>query len=198
MADREHRAEARSMRALWEARRVLVVGPGVPEGLDARRARAVLAAQLAAPGTGPEVTVLGVAGELGEDVRLRTRQRSRRPWIAVVTLPARGALCGSGSRVFARTLVVLGGLRGGPEGSSATERCVPRIGRDAIGPSPSASHPGEEAPLSLTLAARSPCPVGRAVLPVTAVAARLLDDATARGIGVSQFLSAGTGPTSRQ
>src|SRR5690606_18400008 len=40
MADREHRAGARSMRALWEARRVLVVGPGGPEGLDARRARA--------------------------------------------------------------------------------------------------------------------------------------------------------------
>lgn len=204
MADREHRAEARSMRALWEARRVLVVGPGVPEGLDARRARAVLAAQLAAPGTGPEVTVLGVAGELGEDVRLRTAATiddvAGPVDLAVVALPGPGVLSAvpSLARLGVRTLVVLsaGFAEEGPEGLERQRellRTAHRAGMRVIGPeSFGVARPGEEAPLSLTLAARSPLPGGVGLFcQSAAVAARLLDDATARGIGVSQFLSAG-------
>src|SRR5690554_6076090 len=204
MADREHRAEARSMRALWEARRVLVVGPGVPEGLDAQRARAVLAAQLAAPGTGPEVTVLGVAGELGADVRLRTAATiddvAGPVDLAVVALPGSGVLAAvpSLARLGVRTLVVLsaGFAEEGPEGLERQRellRTAHRAGMRVIGPeSFGVARPGEDVPLALTLAARSPLPGGVGLFcQSAAVAARLLDDATARGIGVSQFLSSG-------
>jgi len=65
MADREHRAEARSMQALLSARRVLLVGPGpvgpgraTPEHHLAQR---VVDAALADPGD-TELTVLGAPG----------------------------------------------------------------------------------------------------------------------------------------
>jgi acyl-CoA synthetase (NDP forming)/RimJ/RimL family protein N-acetyltransferase len=60
MADREHRAEARSMQGLLSARRVLLVGPGPesPAAPEAHLARRVIQAAVADPGD-IELVVLG-------------------------------------------------------------------------------------------------------------------------------------------
>ncbi|MFD6177081.1 MULTISPECIES: GNAT family N-acetyltransferase [unclassified Isoptericola] len=67
MADREHRAEARSMQALLSARRVLLVGPGPagpgPATPEHHLARRVVDSALADPGD-TELTVLGAPGPL--------------------------------------------------------------------------------------------------------------------------------------
>src|SRR5690606_15223080 len=62
MADREHRSEARSMQGLLSARRVLLVGPATPRGVDPTvrelQAARVREAHAAAPGD-TELVVLG-------------------------------------------------------------------------------------------------------------------------------------------
>ncbi|MFE6970512.1 GNAT family N-acetyltransferase [Isoptericola sp. NPDC057653] len=67
MADREHRAEARSMQALLSARRVLLVGPGPagpgPATPEHHLAQRVVDSALADPGD-TELTVLGAPGPL--------------------------------------------------------------------------------------------------------------------------------------
>ena len=203
MADREHRAEARSMRALWEARSVLVVGPGPHGGLDTLRARAVLTGQLAVPGTGPRVTALGVE-DVGDDPRLTLADSiddvAGPVDLAAVALPAADVLgwVPSLARLGVRTLVVLSAGfveegRDGLERQRELVRTAHRAGMRVIGPeSYGVVRTGDESPLALSLASRAPVPGGVGLFcQSAAVAARLLDDATRRGVGVSQFLSSG-------
>ncbi|AEG44539.1 GNAT family N-acetyltransferase [Isoptericola variabilis] len=71
MADREHRAEARSMQGLLSARRVLLVGPGPgnPTSPEAHLARRVIEAAVADPGD-TELVVLGAPGPVPAAPRL--------------------------------------------------------------------------------------------------------------------------------
>ncbi len=73
MADREHRAEARSMQGLLSARRVLLVGPGEqragrPPSSEHHLAQRVLDAAAADPGD-TELVVLGAPGPVPAGVR---------------------------------------------------------------------------------------------------------------------------------
>lgn len=206
MADREHRAEARSMRAVWDATSVLVIGPGAAPGLDADRARAVLVAQLAASGTGPRVTALGVdvPESAFADPRLSvaaTIDDVAGPVdLAVVALPGPEVLAvvASLARLGVRTLVVLsaGFAEEGPAGLERQRellRTAHRAGMRVVGPeSYGVLRPDDDAGLHFVLAPRVPGPGGVGLFcQSAAVAVRLLDGAAERGLGVSQFLSAG-------
>jgi len=205
MADREHRAEALSMRSLWDAASVLVIGPGEREpGLDAARARAVLVAQLGQPGPPVRVATLGVhvpAG-LSDHPRLvvaATIDDVLGPvQLAAVALPAAEVLAvvPSLARLGVRAVVVLstGFAEDGPEGL-ALQRALLRTAHSAgirvIGPG-SFGIARPEGGLNLTLAPRVPGPGGVGLFcQSAAVAVRLVDDAVTRGIGVSQVLSSG-------
>ncbi|NLF04239.1 MAG: GNAT family N-acetyltransferase [Actinomycetales bacterium] len=205
MADREHRAEARSMQSLWDADSVLVVGPGsqVP-GLDAARAHAVLVAQLAQAAPSPRVAALGVhvPEELSGHPRLvvaPTIDDVPGPvQLAAVALPAAEVLAvvPSLARLGVRAVVVLstGFAEDGPEGLALQRellRTAHSAGIRVIGPgSFGIARPGGG--LNLSLAARVPDPGGVGLFcQSAAVAVRLVDDAVARGIGTSQVLSSG-------
>ncbi len=207
MADREHRAEARSMRALWDAESVLVIGPGArATGLDARRARTVLAGQLAQPGPGPRIAALGVdvPPEAAADQRLTLATSiddvAGPVQVAAVALAAPDVLAvvPSLARLGVRAVIVLsaGFAEDGPEGLALQRellRTAHLAGMRVVGPeSYGIARPGGSGGLHLSLAAHAPAPGGVGLFcQSAAVAVRLLDDAAARGIGVSQFLSSG-------
>lgn len=200
MADREHRAESRSMRALWEAGSVLVWGPGRP-GTDEARARAVLSAQLAEdPGVRVVALDVPLPQELGEgrlEVARSIDDVQGPVELAALALPAERVLAAvpSLARLGVRTLVLYSGgfAEDGPHGRQLQRellRTARSAGMRVVGPaSYGVARPGR---LRLTLGERVPRP-GHVGLfcQSAAVAVPLLSDAVARGLGVSQFLSAG-------
>jgi len=204
MADREHRAEARSMRALWDASSVLVVGPGSgAKGLEALRARAVLAGQLAIPGERPRLVALDVpdARRLADgrlELAASIDDVAGPVELAVVSLPAPQVLAvvPSLARLGVRALVLVsaGFAEEGPEGLALQRemlRTAHLAGMRVVGPG-SFGLLRPESGLHLTLGAHAPAPGGVGLFcQSAAVAVRLLDEAASRGVGVSQFLSAG-------
>ncbi|HEY0118779.1 MAG TPA: GNAT family N-acetyltransferase, partial [Cellulomonas sp.] len=204
MADREHTAEARSMRALFEAHSVLVVGPG-DGGRDLHQAMAqrvcrslrgeAVAGRLA-------VHAVGVAGDLVPGVV---------PWRALADVPCpvdvavlateageAVTVVGLLGQLGVRTVVVLSGgfAEEGPAGLDRQRRLLRAAhgaGMRLVGPSSyGVAATGPDRVLDLSLAGQLPGagPVGlfcqSAPFSVTLLAAL-----ERRGLGLSQFLSAG-------
>jgi acyl-CoA synthetase (NDP forming)/RimJ/RimL family protein N-acetyltransferase len=203
MADREHTAEARSMRSLFEAHSVLVVGPG-PGGraLHAGMARRVcgsLGPQAAAgalvvqavgvdarvPGVVPRATPDDVAGPVD---------------VAVLAGEAEElvALVGTLGALGVRTVVVLSGgfAEDGPAGLDRQRRLLRAAhggGMRLVGPSSyGVVATGPDRVLDLSLAERVPGPGPVGLLCQSApFAVPLLAALEHRGLGLSQFVSAG-------
>ncbi|MBF0686223.1 MAG: GNAT family N-acetyltransferase [Cellulomonas sp.] len=208
-ADREHRAEARSMRALLTARSVVVVGPGPDPGPDgalaARQAARVVEGLVPEARTG-RVTVHAVGvGDAGLDANgvshhARIDDVPGPVELAVVALPA--ALVLDAARrlgdLGVRGLVLVSGgfAESGPEGL-ARQRLLVGIAHGAgmrvVGPSSFgllATHDGTT--LDASLAARPPRP-GRVGLfcQSAPLAVTLLAAVERRGLGLAQLVSAG-------
>ncbi|MBO0922651.1 GNAT family N-acetyltransferase [Cellulomonas sp. zg-ZUI222] len=212
-ADREHRAEARSMRALLTARSVVVVGPGPEPGraLTAGQAERVVAG-LAGQARAGRVTVhvVGVGAPEGLDgVGLDADGMHHHARIddvpgpvelAVVALPPERVL-DAARRLGAlgvRGLVLLSGgfAEAGPEGL-ARQRLLVGVAHGAgmrvVGPASFgliATHDGTL--LDVSLAARPPRP-GRVGLfcQSAPLAVTLLGAVERRGLGLAQLVSAG-------
>lgn len=207
-ADREHRAEARSMRALLTARSVVVVGPGADAGeaLAARQAERVLAG-LVGPARAGQLVVhtVGVRGTAGtdEDGVHHHRVVDDVPGpveLAVVALPA-ALVLDAARRLGAlgvRGLVLVSGgfAEAGPEGL-ARQRLLLGVAHGAgmrvVGPSSFgllATHDGTT--LDASLAARPPRS-GRVGLfcQSAPLAVTLLAAVGRRGLGLAQLVSAG-------
>ncbi|MBO3087350.1 GNAT family N-acetyltransferase [Cellulomonas dongxiuzhuiae] len=209
-ADREHRAEARSMRALLTARSVVVVGPGTGSGpgrtLPARQAARVLEGLVPEARTGRVVVhAVGVGDGAGLDANgvshhLRIDDVPGPVELAVVALPAQ--LVPDAARrlgaLGARGLVVVSGgfAEAGPEGL-ARQRLLLGVAHGAgmrvVGPSSFgllATHDGTT--LDASLAARPPRP-GRVGLfcQSAPLAVTLLAAVERRGLGLAQLVSAG-------
>ena len=205
MADREHRAEARSMRGLLGARRVLLVGPGpghgdvqaTPEALLAQR---VLDAAAADPGD-TELTVLGAPGTVPDGVAVA------RDWNEVsdvdlvllavepiAAVDAVGRLAGRGVRGV--VVLAAGYAETGPDGLARQRELLlaaHSAGMRVVGPASYGlltTTPG--ARLHASLAERPPaegvvgvfCQSGPATVTLAATLER-------RGLGVSALVSAG-------
>ncbi|CAM5779830.1 bifunctional acetate--CoA ligase family protein/GNAT family N-acetyltransferase [Cellulomonas persica] len=219
MADREHRAEARSMRAVLGARSVLVVGPVLPGAPPPRTlhlgmARAVLAHLALAD---PQVRVQSVgtdpvpdadatgAADLDERAQAAAVAAAFEGVVgpvdlAVLAVPAQyapavvRAIAPTGARAV--VLMTAGFAETGPEGL-ALQRAVlaaaHRTGMRLIGP---ASYGivslGQDGALNASLADELPAP-GRLGLfsQSAALAVPLLDAARRRGLGLAEFVSAG-------
>ncbi len=203
MADREHTAEARSMRALFEARSVLVVGPGA----SGRPLNAAIAERVCRS-LGPEAAaghvdlhVVGVEGSFPGAV----------PWPALADVPGPvdvAALAGEAEDVVAavgalaplgvRTVVVLSGgfAEEGPEGVERQRRLL-RVAHGAgmrlVGPSSyGVVATGPDRVLALSLAGHLPGPGPVGLFCQSApFSVPLLAALEHRGLGLSQFLSAG-------
>ncbi|WP_448629291.1 GNAT family N-acetyltransferase [Cellulomonas soli] len=219
MADREHRAEARSVRALLTARSVVVVGPGVdadPTGRDARAAHRVLAAVEAGD---PQVGVhaVGVAGVggvggVGPVDAAGAAARGRgvlHDTLAEVPGPVDlAAVSVAAAHVpdVLRDLAPLG-VRGvvllsagfaetgaeGLERQRALLRTAHGLGMRVVGPgSYGLMATGPDGPLNVSLAPTTPTP-GRIGLfcQSAPMAVAMLDAVRTRGIGVSELVSAG-------
>jgi acyl-CoA synthetase (NDP forming)/GNAT superfamily N-acetyltransferase len=215
MADREHRAEARSMQGLLGATSVVLVGPGVPPGdgpdhdgapLDRVLAHRALAALVRSP----DVTVHVVGA--GADVphgRAAPRPHATLADVpgpvdlAVVALPPPDAIDAVRqlARLEVRGVVVLsaGFAETGPEGL-ALQRELLRVAHTAglrvVGPaSYGLLRPGEtrdRPALAATLAEDLPLPGVVGLFSQSApMAVTLLATTARRGLGVSSFLSAG-------
>lgn len=204
MADREHRAEARSVRALLAARSVVVVGPGAtadPRSLDARAAVRVLES-VEAGEPGLVVHAVGVpAGRSGRAIHHDS--------IADVPGPvdlAAVAVASDDVPAVVRALAPLG-VRGvvllstgfaetGPAGlerQQALLRGVHGLGMRLVGPgSFGLVSTGPDGPLNLSLASPAP-PEGRIGLfcQSAPMAVAMLDAVRTRGLGVAQLVSAG-------
>ena len=218
MADREHRAEARSMRAVLAARSVLVVGPVLPGAPPPRTlhlgmARSVLAhLELAEPhvrvqsiGTDHRPADAGyVAAGVG-DVPTGAladlfAQVVGPVDLAVLALPAAcapavvRAIAPTGARAV--VLMTAGFAEAGPEGLALQREVVAaahRAGMRLIGPASygvvSLSRDGA---LNASLADELPAP-GRLGLfsQSAALAVPLLESVRGRGLGLAEFVSAG-------
>lgn len=209
-ADREHRAEARSMRALLTARTVVVVGPGAQEGprptAAALQAARVLAGLVPGARTGAlRVHTVGVGDGVGLDATGVHHHASIDDVpgpveLAVVALPAAQVLD------VARRLGALG-VRGlvlvsdgfaeaGPDGL-ARQRLLLGVAHGAgmrvVGPSSFgllATHDGTT--LDASLAAAPPRPGRVGLFCQSAPLARtLLAAVERRGLGLAQLVSAG-------
>jgi len=207
-ADREHRAEARSMRALLTARSVVVVGPGAgaDRGLAARQAERVVAGLVPEARVGRlTVHTVGVGHGAGLDENgvhhhERVDDVPGPVDLAVVALPATRVL-GTARRLGAlgvRGLVLVSGgfAEAGPEGL-ARQRLLLGVAHGAgmrvVGPSSFgllATHDGTT--LDASLAARPPRP-GRIGLfcQSAPLAVTLLAAVERRGLGLAQLVSAG-------
>ncbi|QJW36944.1 GNAT family N-acetyltransferase [Cellulosimicrobium protaetiae] len=215
MADREHRAEARSMQGLLGATSVVLVGPGVPPGdgpdLDGAPLDRVLAHRaLAALVRSPDVTVHVV--EAGADVpdggaAPRTHATlADVPGpvdLAVVALPPPDAIDAVRqlARLEVRGVVVLsaGFAETGPEGL-ALQRELLRVAHTAglrvVGPASygllRTGEARERPALAATLAEDLPLPGVVGLFSQSApMAVTLLATTARRGLGVSSYLSAG-------
>ncbi|GAB2466194.1 GNAT family N-acetyltransferase [Xylanimonas ulmi] len=210
MADREHRAEARSMQALLSARRVLLVGPG-PERPDgavpgwqsaALLAQRVLDAVAADPGD-TELLALDAPGPLPPTPSVRGLES----WdevpevdLVLLSLPAERAL-GAVRRLAGkgvRGVVVLsaGFAETGPAGLERQRellRAAHGLGMRVVGPASYgivSTVPG--ARLRASLAERPPAPGVVGIFCQSAPAAvTLTATLERRGLGVSALVSAG-------
>jgi acyl-CoA synthetase (NDP forming)/RimJ/RimL family protein N-acetyltransferase len=198
MADREHRAEARSMHALLGARSVVVVGPG-PAGAGTVPGRAAAAAYANLVAGDPELVVHAVGVDEAPSVAL-----------AEVPAPVELAVMAGAEEhaiELVRALAPLG-VRGvvllsggfaerGPEGlerQRAVLRAAHATGMRIVGPASFGILATREdgGTLNASLAAQVP-PTGRIGLfcQSAPLAVTLLDATRRRGLGLSEFVSAG-------
>ena len=202
MADREHRAEARSVQGLLGARSVLLVGePDAPPGsaLDLLAGRGL--ASLVAAAVGP-VQVVGIAGvdSARASYRARLQDVVGPVDLAVVALPAPdiAAVVRRLVRLGVRGVVVLStGFAETGEAGLALQRELVRTahagGMRLIGP---ASYgffdAAADPPFNASLAETLP-PAGTLGLfcQSAPMAVPILASVAGRGLGVSSFLSAG-------
>ncbi|KQY47826.1 GNAT family N-acetyltransferase [Cellulomonas sp. Root137] len=202
MADREHRAEARSMRDLLHAGSVVVVGPGVDAGetLAGRLASRVLGDLLLGD---PSVLVhaVGVPGDPALPLHAQVADVPAPVELAVVAVPSDEAA--DVVRALARlgvhgvVLVTAGFAEEGPDGldrQRALLRVAHGAGMRVVGPGSYGviSTRAGGLQLNASLAAEPP-PTGRIGLfcQSAPLAVALLSAVRRRGIGVSQFVSAG-------
>ena len=202
MADREHRAEARSMQGLLGARRVLLVGPGpgrpgTPETLIAQR---VLDAAAQDPGD-TELTVLGAPGDVPAGVA-RVHGWAEVPDVDLAILAVEPDAAVDAVRRLgghgARGVVVLaaGYAETGPDGLARQRellRAAHAAGMRVVGPASYGlltTTPG--ARLHASLAERPPTAGVVGVFCQSAPAAvTLAATLERRGLGVSALVSAG-------
>lgn len=210
MADREHRAEARSMQGLLGATSVVLVGPDAPldagaehdgESLDRLLAQRALAALDRSAVT---VHVVGAARAPGEERSHASLADVPGPVdLAVVALPPPAAIDAVRrlARLEVRGVVVLsaGFAETGPDGL-ALQRELLRVAHTAglrvVGPASYGLLRTGDAPdrpaLAATLAHDLPAPGVVGLFSQSApMAVTLLATTARRGLGVSSFLSAG-------
>lgn len=202
MADREHRAEARSMRDLLHAGSVVVVGPGVDAGetLAGRLASRVLADLLLGD---PSVLVhaVGVPGDPALPLHAQVADVPAPVELAVVAVPSDEAA--DVVRALARlgvhgvVLVTAGFAEEGPDGldrQRALLRVAHGAGMRVVGPGSYGviSTRAGGLQLNASLSAEPP-PTGRIGLfcQSAPLSVALLSAVRRRGIGISQFVSAG-------
>lgn len=202
MADREHRAEALSMRGVLHASSVVVVGPGTHEGetLAGRLAARVLADLLVGD---PSVVVhaVGVPGDQAVQVHARLADVPGPVELAVVAVAADAAtdVARELARLHVRGIVLLtsGFAEQGPDGldrQRAVLRAAHGAGMRVVGPSSFGIISTREGGLQLNASlAQSPPAPGRIGLfcQSAPLSVALLAAVRRRGIGVSQFVSAG-------
>ncbi|AEI11969.1 bifunctional acetate--CoA ligase family protein/GNAT family N-acetyltransferase [Cellulomonas gilvus] len=203
VADREHRAEARSMRGVLGARSVLVVGPVLPGAppprpLHLSMARAVLA-HLAAGDPTLRVQAVGVDDGAGpRDDAFATVEAPAD--LAVLAVPAQAApaVVRAIAPLGVRAVVLLSsGFAEDGEAGLARQRAVLAAAHGAgmrvIGPSSfGVLAVGETGTLNASLA-QEPPHAGRVGLfcQSAALAVPLLDAVRRRGLGLAEFVSAG-------
>lgn len=205
MADREHRAEARSMQALLTARRVLLIGPGPDDGAPGWSGHALLAQRvLDAAATDPgdtELFVLHPPGAPGPHAReVPTGADVPEIDLVLLALPAADAvtavrqLAGRG----ARGVVVLsaGFAETGPDGLERQRellRVAHGLGMRVVGPASwgvVTTVPGTR--LRASLAEHAPAPGVVGIFCQSAPAAvTLAATLVRRSLGVSAIVSAG-------
>ncbi|WP_454729160.1 bifunctional acetate--CoA ligase family protein/GNAT family N-acetyltransferase [Cellulosimicrobium protaetiae] len=215
MADREHRAEARSMQGLLGATSVVLVGPGVPPGdgpdhdgapLDRVLAQRALAALVRSPDVTVHVVGAGADVPDGGAAPRRHATLADVPGpvdLAVVALPPPDAIDAVRqlARLEVRGVVVLsaGFAETGPEGL-ALQRELLRVAHTAglrvVGPASygllRTGEARERPALAATLAEDLPLPGVVGLFSQSApMAVTLLATTARRGLGVSSFLSAG-------
>ena len=202
MADREHRAEALSMRGLLHASSVVVVGPGTDAGgtLAGRLASRVLADLLVGD---PSVVVhaVGVPGDPPLPLHARLEDVPGPVELAVVAVPADSAtdVARHLARLDVHGMVLLsaGFAEDGPDGldrQRALLRAAHGAGLRVVGPSSYGIISTREGGLQLnaSLAQEPPAPGRVGLLCQSApLSVALLAAVRRRGIGVSQFVSAG-------
>ncbi|WP_028048578.1 GNAT family N-acetyltransferase [Cellulomonas sp. URHD0024] len=196
MADREHRAEARSVRMLLEARSVVVVGPGTDDSSLAGRLASTVLLDLRAGDPDLVVHSVGVPGEPA-----RSLVDVLGPvGLAIVAVPSDDAVgvIGDLASLGVRGVVLLsaGFAEDGPDGLERQRsllRAAHGSGMRVVGPGSYGllAHRGG-ALLNASLA-QSPPPEGRIGLfcQSAPMAVALLAAVRRRGIGLSEFVSAG-------
>ncbi len=196
MADREHRAEARSVRHLLEARSVVVVGPGVHDETMLGRLAAGVLSDLCAGDPGLVVHAVGVPGEPGVGLVDVLGPVD----LAVVAVRADDAIdvMRDLARLGAHGVVLMsaGFAEDGPEGLERQRellRVAHGAGMRVVGPSSYGllAH-RRGALLNASLAQTPPAP-GRVGLfcQSAPMAVALLAAVRRRGVGLSAFVSAG-------
>ncbi|MDO8107927.1 GNAT family N-acetyltransferase [Isoptericola sp. b441] len=199
MADREQRAEARSMAGLLSPRSVLVLaepGPGADLGLATAVAR-----HLASPGDGPEVHTVGLADPVPGAHAVAGPAGLDSVDLVVLSVPAvrAAAALRACAHLRAHGVVVISGgfAETGPEGLERQRellRVAHGAGMRVLGPSSYGFWRGaaDGPAVNASLAVDAPRPGGVALFCQSApLAVGLLASARRRGLGLSTFLSAG-------
>ncbi|WP_203749988.1 bifunctional acetate--CoA ligase family protein/GNAT family N-acetyltransferase [Cellulomonas chitinilytica] len=205
MADREHRAESLSMRALLEARSVVVVGPGPDADATLHGRQAARALQnLTASGTGVSVHAVGLPADVAADAGVRLYPQVHDVpgpvQLAVVAVPAPEAVpvVRALGTLGVRGVVLLSAGFGetGPDGLELQRtllRTAHSAGIRVVGP---ASYGllslGEDVTLNASLAAEQP-DRGRIGLfcQSAPLAVALLAAVRRRGLGIAELVSSG-------
>ncbi|AEE46284.1 GNAT family N-acetyltransferase [Cellulomonas fimi] len=202
MADREHRAEARSVQDLLAARDVLVVGPGPQAAgtLDGRLAARVTANLVAGGGVRVHAVDVDVDRALGVDVHERLAQVPGPVPLAVVAVPAARAVdvVRALAPLGVRGVVLLStGFAETGEDGLARQRALLRTAHAAgirvVGPASFGVLASlDDGMLNATLDADPP-PPGRVGLfcQSAPLAVALLRAVQRRGLGLAEFVSAG-------
>ena len=206
MADREHRAEARSVSGLVSPRSVLVLTDPAASETDHQLARAVLSHLLAVGDAGPAVHVVGMPLSGAGSPRVQEWQTSAEvPGpvdLLLLAVPAGGAATAVRrcARLRLRAVVVLSGgfAELGPAGLEHQRellRSAHGVGMRVLGPSSFGvlRQPLDGAPaLNASLAEHMPQPGALALFCQSApLAVGLLASAHRRGLGLSTFMSSG-------
>ncbi len=196
MADREHRAEARSVRHLLEARSVVVVGPGIDDQTMLARLSAGVLTDLRAGDPDLVVHAVGVPG--APDLALVDVLGPVD--LAVVAVPADDAVdvVRDLARVGAHGVVLLsaGFAEDGPQGLERQRellRVAHGAGMRVVGPSSYGLLAHRDGALLNASLAQSPPAAGRVGLfcQSAPMAVALLAAVRRRGLGLSAFVSAG-------